>query len=79
MRICFPFHDLVEIGSVVELSQHQIISSANAPVIGELQEPHFKSASAGVKSSLGSIHFEENILSNFLGLPGIVEDSEGNR
>src|SRR5258708_4806404 len=79
MRICFPFHDLFEIGPVVELSQCQIISPVNAPMIGELQEPHFKSASASVKSSLRSVHFEENILRDFLGLPGVVEDSQRNR
>jgi hypothetical protein len=48
-------------------------------VIGELQEPHFKCASANVKSSRRTVQFKKNILRNFLGLSGIMENPKGNR
>src|SRR6266480_4898790 len=72
----FPYHRLLKIRPIVELSQQQIIPSINAPVIGELQEPHFKCASGGVKSSSRAIKFEENILRDFLSFSSIVDDSQ---
>ncbi len=78
MSICFPFHDLFEIRPIVELSQDQIISAIDAPVISELQEPHFKSASANVKSSRRTVKFKKNILRNFLSFSRIVENPKCN-
>ena len=48
-------------------------------MIGELQQPHFKCASGGVKSSRRPIKLEENILGDFLGLSDIVENSQRDR
>ena len=61
----------------VELSQQEVVPSVNTPVIRELQEPHFKFASGGVKSSRRAIKFEENILRDFLRFSDIVDDSQG--
>src|SRR5260370_42154281 len=75
----FPDHRLFKIRPIVELSQQEIIPPIDAPVIGELQEPHLKCASGGVKSSCRAIEFEENILGHFLGFTGIVDDSQCDR
>src|SRR5467141_1327638 len=75
----FPDHRLFKIWPIIELSQQEIIPSIDAPVIGELQEPHLKCASGGVKSSCRAIEFEENILRHFLGFSSIVDDSQCDR
>src|SRR5882672_479735 len=75
----FPDQRLFKIRPIVKLSQQEIIPPIDAPVIGELQEPHFECASGGVKSSCRTIEFEENILGHFLGLSGIVDDSQCDR
>ena len=58
------------------MPQEKIVSSVDAPVIRELQEPHLKFSSGGVKSSRRTVKFEKNVLGHFLRFGGIVDDAK---
>ena len=72
----FPGRCLLKIGPSVELSQQKVVPPVNASVVRILQQPHFKSASGGVKSSSRSVNFEENALGDFLSFSNIAHDLE---
>ena len=73
----FPIQHLIKFGPVIKVPQHKIVSPVHTPMIGILQEPHFKTAFGGIEFLGDPVNFEKHILGYFFGLGHVPYDLQG--
>jgi hypothetical protein len=71
----FAFADLV---TIIETPERKVLPAAQAPVVGILQNPSFRTAFGRVKLSRFVEDFKEHILHHIFGLTRIAKNSQSN-
>src|SRR5579864_2514692 len=76
--ITFRDFVLADLVPVIETPERKVLPAAQAPVVGILQNPRFRTAFGRVKLSCFVKDFKEDILHHILRLARVTKDSNGN-
>src|SRR5215471_7140867 len=76
--IAFRDFALADLVPVIETPERKVLPAAQAPVVGILQNPRFRTAFGGVKLSCFVKDFKEDILHHILCLARVTKDSHCN-
>src|SRR5215472_4489220 len=76
----FEFRDfaLADLAPVIETPEREVLTAAQAPVVGILEKPGLRTAFGGVKLSCFAKDFKEDVLHHILCLARVTKDSHGN-
>jgi hypothetical protein len=76
--IAFRDFALADLVPVIETPERKVLPATQAPVVGILQNPRFRTAFGGVKLSGFVKDFKEDILHHILCLARVTKDSHCN-
>ncbi len=77
-ELIFRDFALADLAPVIETPERKVLPAAQAPVVGILQKPRFRTAFGGVELSCFVKDFKEDILHHILCLARVTKDSHGN-